>query len=74
MYRTEVIECIKDINARAQSVERKANEMETQGYALVSTVTSKKCQTILVFKKVKETIGATIENTIKDSLKKIVNN
>ena len=74
MYKTVVIEKIKDINQRAQAIESKANEMNKEGYILLSAVTSKKCQTILVFEKsisVGEKLGSSIAGSVKDFGKKV---
>ena len=74
MYKTVVIEKIKDINERAKAIESKSNELFKDGYILLSAVTSKKCQTILVFEKqvsVGEKIGNTIAGSVKDFGKKV---
>ena len=71
MFKTVVIESIRDIGARAQAIESKANEMFDKDYVLVSTVTSKKCQTILVFKSAKGAVGTAIQDTIVRTLDKL---
>ena len=71
MFKTVIIGCIRNIEARAETIESKANEMLAQGYILMSAVASKKCETILVFKKEKGVVGAAIQDTIVRTLDKL---
>ena len=51
MYKTEVIEYTPVAKKMAKKIEEKCNDMEQEGYALVSTTITLGAKAILVFKK-----------------------
>ena len=51
MYKTEVIEYTPVAKKMAKKIEDKCNDMEKEGYALVSTTITLSAKAILVFKK-----------------------
>ena len=51
MYKTEVIEYTPVAKKMAKQIEEKCNDMEQEGYALVSTTITLGAKAILVFKK-----------------------
>ncbi len=51
MYKTEIIKKTSNISKRAKLIEEKCNEMEKQGFSLVSTCGTPNFGVILTFKK-----------------------
>ncbi len=51
MYKTEVIEYTPVAKKMAKKIEEKCNDMEKEGYDLVSTTITLSAKAILVFKK-----------------------
>lgn len=51
MYKTEVIEYTPVAKKMAKKIEENCNDMEQEGYALVSTTITLGAKAILVFKK-----------------------
>lgn len=51
MYKTEVIEYTPVTKKMAKKIEEKCNDMEEEGYDLVSTTITLSAKAILVFKK-----------------------
>lgn len=70
MYKTVVIDRIKDLKERSFAIETVVNEQENEKWELVSALSTKNDSTILIFK---ENLQSRINNDINKSISNVKN-